>query len=306
MNFMDFMEHADAIFRKGTLTGFSCPPLSKSHIFHLGDDSEITKIADELEEDLTEECRDKIPLPFADTSIVTSQKHADGREGWIMDRIVEHPHTPRIEQGLQAAAKDYSRLILGYGNDPDIESRVKAFVAERTPKQAISIARVEDHAPCVILWSIAYFGIIPGMKRMAFSMGSELVRSELSEADREKKEDWLSAETPTILRQTALISHPSNYYVKIEPKLTPREARRVAAKLEPRPIRKTPHFIVIDHEQLVELNKKHGGGTHASPVPHLSVDLRQLPELLENLDDALHADAPVARVVQQNRYCLFV
>jgi hypothetical protein len=71
------------------------------------------------------------------------------------------------------------------------------------------------------------------------------------------------------LLAVAAISHPANYLVERTPLLTPRETRQ-AADGRPRPDRKRPHFIVIDHDGLVNLNPatRREGGTHASPIPH--------------------------------------
>ena len=67
----------------------------------------------------------------------------------------------------------------------------------------------------------------------------------------------------------AAISHPANYVVRVTPDLTPREERR-AKQGHPRPIQKTPHFIVVDHEVLTALNpnRRSSEAGHASPVPH--------------------------------------
>lgn len=71
------------------------------------------------------------------------------------------------------------------------------------------------------------------------------------------------------LLRAALISHPSHYLVERSPRLTPREERRAWAG-EPIPYRKRPHFIVIDHEDLLQLHPgtKSSEGPHRSPVPH--------------------------------------
>jgi hypothetical protein len=71
-----------------------------------------------------------------------------------------------------------------------------------------------------------------------------------------------------ILR-VAVISHPANYIVSTTPSLTPRE-ERIKKERGVMPIRKRPHYIVIDREDLVNLNPatRAPDGTHASPIPH--------------------------------------
>jgi hypothetical protein len=66
--------------------------------------------------------------------------------------------------------------------------------------------------------------------------------------------------------QLALISHPANYIVKVTPSLTIHE-KHLEEKGRERAIRKLPHYIVVDHDVLVDL-RKNPSGTHASPVPH--------------------------------------
>jgi hypothetical protein len=67
--------------------------------------------------------------------------------------------------------------------------------------------------------------------------------------------------------RAALISHPANYIVERTPRLTGREERRGIGG-EPRPIRKRPHFIVIDSEGLSDLRQDSLSMGHRPPVPH--------------------------------------
>jgi hypothetical protein len=67
--------------------------------------------------------------------------------------------------------------------------------------------------------------------------------------------------------RVALISHPANYVVRTAPKLTPHEERRRVSK-GIFPLQKKPHYIVIDHETLVDLNPREPAGTHRPPAPH--------------------------------------
>jgi hypothetical protein len=77
----------------------------------------------------------------------------------------------------------------------------------------------------------------------------------------------LSQDVFRAILKVALISHPANYVVRTAPKLTPHEERRRASK-GIFPLQKKAHYIVIDHETLLNLNPQTIAGTHRSPTPH--------------------------------------
>jgi hypothetical protein len=273
ITFMDFLERADAMMRRGLFSNpdFKLPPLSESHIFHCGDDADIMRAATELKMELLEDLRERVPLPFEDTTMVSVIPDVNGHKGWIMDRCIDMG-VHEIKFSSDTSVRD--ELL---GDKTKTKRMQEAFRNTTRKGHEFAVIRAEDTGLPVTLWMVCFHG--PFEDTFSFSTMTEgelefnndqitpkLVQGRLrGDSDFQK---MIATNTGALIRQAALICHPSNYYVKVEPKLTPREARRVAAKLDPHPIRKAPHFIVIDHEQLVELNRKHGGGTHATPVPH--------------------------------------
>lgn len=270
---MDFLERADAKMRHGLLSNpdFKLPPLSESHIFHCGDDADITRAALELKETLLEDLRERVPLPFDDTTMVSIVPDAHGCKGWIMDRV--------IDMGVHEIKFSSDTVVRGelLREKAKVDRMRDAFKNTTRKGHEFAVIRAEDNGLPVILWMVCFHGPFEDTfsfstmteDELEFSNSSNWIKPKPNLLRRDKNfQQEIATNTGALIRQAALICHPSNYYVKAEPKLTPREARRVAAKLDPYPIRKAPHFIVIDHEQLVELNKKHGGGTHAAPVPH--------------------------------------
>jgi hypothetical protein len=79
--------------------------------------------------------------------------------------------------------------------------------------------------------------------------------------------DLLAQDALRAVVRVALISHPANYVVRTAPKLTPHEERRRVSK-GIFPLQKKPHYIVIDHETLVDLKPREPAGTHRPPAPH--------------------------------------
>lgn len=261
ISFMDFLERADSIQKKGLLIRKSetIPPLSESHIFHLGDDEEVTRICTELRDDLAKDITTRVPLPFDDTTMVSVIS-----DGWVMDRVFDLGFGPfEVPKNAFLETRD--------PNVPEAEAkRLLAELLSRQRAQFFNVVRIEEHVDFATMWTVAYHGSTGG----AFSFTALEEHEYVYGYETASKsphytglQEMVNTNVSEIIRQTALISHPSNYYVKVEPKLSPREKRR-ETRGEPRPIRKAPHFIVVDHEQLCELNRKHGGGTHASPVPH--------------------------------------
>jgi len=260
--FFDFVEHADAILRKGLVfrKGEVIPSLTQSHIFHLGDDEEVTKVATDLRDDLMKDIVHRVPFPFEDTTMISTIPGT----GWVMDRVLD----------LGFGSFQVPKNAFLDTRDPNVlEENAEQLLEEllhRDKAQFFNVIRIEENVGFATMWTIAYYGAIAGVFSFTALDEHEYIYGHEAAAKSPHYthlQDMVHTNVSAIIRQTALISHPSNYYVKIEPRLTPREERR-AARGEPRPIRKAPHFIVVDHEQLCDLNRAHGGGTHASPVPH--------------------------------------
>jgi len=256
VSFQDFLEKSESLFRRRLPT--QAPPLRESHIFHLGDDEKVQELTDEIWPDLKEEMAEIVPLPFPDTTCVSRVPHPDGTLGWVLDRIVELP--------LGAQQREEFREKL-FSMSPEIHAEV---CAKDLPKRAYLIMRVEEDSDIVISWSTFYMGT----RKDGFLLSSmpmydthDIVYSEGDGPAAKTFVNWAMSESRPVLRQAALISHPMNYIVKVTPALTPKEERKVKAGAE-RPIRKSPHFIVVDHDILVTMNPAGPKGTHASPVPH--------------------------------------
>lgn len=228
------------------------PPLPQTHIFNMGDDEDIMESIIPIRPDISADCRDRIPMPFGDMACVSTVPFG-GQRYWILDRIISEPKFRPENSGYGDLVKDRGWTI----------------------KQHLFIMRYTEHnkelfGPAAIptMWDVWFCGTTGD--RYNVLCGIDLIFHKYASAllgDRVQVfYDLAMKETASILEQLTAISHPQNYIVRVTPNLTPREHRQVGAG-EPRPMRKAPHFIVVDHDILVRMSGDHYG-THASPVPH--------------------------------------
>lgn len=263
MSFHDFLAKAHGIFRKSDWLDprVQIPPLEKSHVFYLGEDAEFNDALNAIDPDLKDEMRERIPMPFSDiacVSIVRKPMEKDrveqlnktvsemfggesgddlvyasgGNPVWVLDRIIEVDTSHPL---IQDIVKE---------NPLRIEHAKQWFLFMR-------VHGAENVKTLPMLWSAGYGGANEDGK-----LG--IMMLEMAHP--------LSNEVAEGLRYVTAISHPANYVVKVTPKLTPKEGRRVAAG-KTYPEAKTPHFLVVDHEVIVRL-RRDPAGSHASPVPH--------------------------------------
>lgn len=254
MSFQDFLEHAAALFRKK----LPDPDLdfSKTHVFHLGEDDKIEEGIKEIWEDLKGDMEKRVPLPFQDTScvsVVQAPNLPGSPKGWILDRILEAEILPQDYEMF----RKWEDLIPG-GTPAQQE-------AARRPKQKLIVLRVEEFSDYIASWCAYYFGATEG-KMILSAVPSEFMTLQNKKVT-PYGEEFLLQESRAVIKQAAAISHPANYVLQVTPSLTPKEERKVAQGRE-RPVRKMPHFVVVDHDILVSMNPKNSTGTHASPAPH--------------------------------------
>jgi hypothetical protein len=276
----DFIEHAHGVFRRWKAEdrrGALLPDLHETHFFHLGDDVEFHKSVIAIVEDLLEEVRHGLPLPFQDTtflSIVTNERPSfdprnpeRGDPCWTLDRVIEDPpywsdlfptDDPRC-RGEIYDIETGKRIDI---RPEDYPVRSRFIVVRYQITDSIKL-------PDPVMWGCYYRGVVgKGLfldvageeKFNPVPVGSSFQKSKLT------AQEWLTYESTMILEQAAAVSHPMNYIVRESPFLTPREQRKLE-KTGERPDRKRDRYIVVDHEVLVRMsNAKYG--THASPVPH--------------------------------------
>jgi hypothetical protein len=255
MTFQDFLEHAESLFKRD-IPGAGLLPFSKTHIFNLGEDEKIEDGIKEIWEDLKADMAEQVPLPFKDTtcmSMVTASYMEGQPRGWILDRIVEVP--------IAAGEREYLKnTVLPEGSTP------AQHALSGNVRQKFAIIRIEEFSPNVVSWLAYFFGSADGAIMLTAAPSRHLTEK-LGGQSSPVLESFLLKESQVVIKQAAAISHPANYIVQVTPGLTPREARRMEQGRE-RPIRKKPHFIVVDHDILVSMNPKNPSGNHASPVPH--------------------------------------
>lgn len=239
MTFQDFLERCDAELRredpiqKYDQDAESVPPLSRSHIFHLGDDEKVREVVKEIQDDLTSDMSARIPMPFTDVAMVS---RLGGR--WVMDRLIE--------------AFEPWRMVDWKGT--------------KFSQKFMVVRHIEDSKE-PFAWACGFLGMVDDKISFETVCPFEgLVKMELGDAPARAFAREIEVNTGAILIQATMISHPMNYLVRVTPPLSPKEERR-AREGAPRPIRKAAHFIVVDHEVLVGMSPNRGG-THASPVPH--------------------------------------
>jgi hypothetical protein len=249
MMFQTFLEFADARIRAGNEASLEqqksdpslrengrfnpIPPLSKSHIFHMGEDEKLVEATVALGSELDLDMEYGVPLPFGDVAAVSKVG-----PGWIMDRILLG-HSPW--ENLRYEDVRYDDVSDGFA---------------QKCKQPLYVVRIEEGGlPVPIHFGAMFWGARGNEMCISLSTPSELM------------ERWAIKELPIILRQMTLISHPENYVIQVTPRLTAHEERRVAGG-KARPIAKSPHYVVVDHDVLVQMSRREPVHTHASPVPH--------------------------------------
>jgi hypothetical protein len=254
MNFGDFLEYAEALIRRdfgrGPLESFDA-----THVFYMGDDESIEGAAREVWEDLKEDMRGGVPLPFRDMACVSRVFHKErGRYGYILDRIVDLPFDREAERKAGIALPDWA--------SPGIRE-----LAARGPVQKLAVLRVEEFDRIVVPWIVFFYGTAD--RHILLSASPSVLMAERTGILRFEGSalEHFHAQSQAVIKQAAMISHPTNYVVEVHPELTPREARRAAAGKRTS-VKKRPHYIVVDHDGLHELRRESQGGTHGSPVPH--------------------------------------
>lgn len=242
MSFQDLLWHLDAVFAQIRTLGapIALPPFSETYVFYLGEDERMDEVLDVLwGPELTEEAKDWILMPFKDVTMVEKLTRNNGREVWVVSRVIE---------ATAPNGEGQPFLVFGY---------------ELTNLSD----RSEPHASQ--FW---YRGCAPDDEPFRGLVGKrvkyELTRNLFMEIPGLPDEENDLGACEAMVRMIVAISHPANYVVKVSPRLTPREERREKqGRANPA---KKPHFIVIDHEVLVNLDprRRRSTGTHASPVPH--------------------------------------
>lgn len=262
MSFADFLERADAQTRRLRKAypqlGRLIPPFPETHVFYLGPDQRAADAMHDIVADLAEETRERVPMPFRDASMVTTFLNEDGQvKGFILDRLVENP--------VDIELVDREFLVKDHAVPWDPKEPTQSFLMLRIE---VNEQFPEDQP---FFWLVSFYGtrwIDEAVKdRLRFQCVISLPFIETNNRlVAGPRPPTLANDTALILGEIAAVSHPANYVVKVTPGLTPREARKVASG-EPRPVRKSQHFIVVDHEVLVGMRKA-PQDTHASPVPH--------------------------------------
>lgn len=263
--FADFLARAHKAFREADWSdqGITVPPLEESHIFLLGEDQDFNEAVKEIDLDLNGEMRERIPMPFKDVSccsvvrkpmepkrletlqetvrnLYPGQVEVSGdlvsmsREPvWILDRLIE---VDESHPAVQEIARSPGSI--------DMDSINQWFLMVR-------VHGVSSTKTMPMFFAFGYGGIgFGGSLKIATLQIATSFGNEMAEA----------------VRYIAAISHPANYVVRVTPKLTSHESRRMASgkRLDGA---KSPHFIVVDHEVLAGM-RRDPQGTHASPIPH--------------------------------------
>lgn len=256
MDFGSFLAHAESVFK----ANIPIEELSfgKTNIFNLGEDEKLEEGIKGIWEDLKEDMKDGVPMPFKDiscVSVVPVRSQPGNPPMWIIDRVLEAEIT-------EADRKQLEDVLL-----PDGATEALRQAAKRGPLQKFIIMRIEEPKPIVISWICFFYGVHDSNLMLTAMPTEHMGVLYGSAADDPKFVSWCCEESRPVLKQITAISHPGNYVVHVTPKLTPKEGRRITAgKRFPTP--KMPHFVVVDHDVLVGLSGRGTGETHASPVPH--------------------------------------
>lgn len=263
MRFQDFLARAHRLFRVADWmdTRLKVPPLSESHVFNLGEDSEWSQAIKAVDLDIREEMKARIPMPFRDVSCVSIVRRdmseeqraemvrsikslyperriesfdpGEDKPVWVLDRLIELDESHPVV-----------RDIVEDPGNVDMSEVIQWFLMVR-------VHGVEREEPPPMAWVFGYGGLGEDGRVRIISLN--LVRA-------------MANEMAEALRYVTAISHPVHYVVRVTPKLTPHEERRVKGGHR-LPGTKTPHFIVVTHRVLVGM-RRDPEGHHASPVPH--------------------------------------
>jgi hypothetical protein len=254
VTFQDFLEHFYAALKKGVPAGLGVPaelaPLGgydriralveQAHVFHLEAPEDEAVFMKDVGQDALEDLKNALPVPFDNFAIV--QEEGDSGHWqfrWIL-RLAKDGAWP----GSNSLFGDDNHFLLwvyssAAGRPPDFFSSMRfQYVGGKAIEVRLSADSVQRFAQ--------------GLQRSAIEAQSALQMI-----------------VTGILLEIGAISHPANYIVERTPALSPREERQ-ATRGEPRPFKKKGHFIIVDHDHLVDLNPTTSAatGTHASPVPH--------------------------------------
>lgn len=243
IGFQDLLAHLDALTERiRGPKGDALPPFKDSHVFYLRELDKINESMDAIGDDLCEELRERVPLPFHDVTLVMQVSPEEPERLWFVVRMVE-------DQSFFERTKDGQEIMI-------FHYEIRSTAEHSSPT----------------LSNIRYRGWQPDGEVRKFRMEtSPLVvfdDGRFSEAGRGPSETHWS-KLDGLLKAAAAVSHPANYIVKVTPRLTPREERQARGGGRSNPAKK-PHFIVVDHEVLVSLGpgRRSSDGHHASPVPH--------------------------------------
>lgn len=265
MDFGSFIAHAEAVFRKA-LPDHRFLSFEKTHIFNMGEDEKVEAGIAEVWDDLKDDMKGGVSMPFKDmscVSLVSNMWTNNGpkivlpnmRQKYIFDRVIEAKMTDSENETLKNA-------IL-----PQNASAGAIEAAKHGPLQKLVIIRVEEGIESTVSWICYYYGVYEGGIMLTALPTSQMER-DLGPALKDPKlQTWLTEESRPVIKQIAAISHPANYVVQVNPRLTDRETRRVASG-KVFPAQKTQHYVVVDHDVLVQMSGREATGTHASPVPH--------------------------------------
>lgn len=257
MDFGSFVAHAEAVFKK-TLPDHGFLSFGKTHIFNMGEDEKVEDGISEVWDDLKQDMKGGVPMPFEDmscVSLVPDRVHKERPPKYIFDRVVN------------AKMTDSERDLLTNVVMPAGSSAGALAAAKRGPLQKLVIIRVEEGVVITVSWICYFFGVYEGGMMLTAVPTGQMERDLGPVMQDSALGTWLMEESRPVIKQIAAISHPANYVVQVKPRLTDREARRVlVGKAFPTP--KTPHYVVVDHDVLVQMSGREATGTHASPVPH--------------------------------------
>lgn len=262
MTFIDFIERAHARNDRYRVAmaklaqgrpAFIPPPLKDTHIFHLGEDENVLEAIRPIREELAADCAEGVPMPFSDVACVSTVTESS-RTVWILDRVLYDPAGTEAPPSVEAVLKEQGLTAK------------QRLVIVRQSELDVDIGEI----PLMTIWHVWFCGTTDSEYQILSTLdpACNALFGVGARAEAQALVDGLIKETVPIIEQLAAVSHPQNYIVKVTPRLTPKEERRVADGRE-RPVRKAPHFIVVDHDVLVGMSsRKASEGTHASPVPH--------------------------------------
>ncbi len=255
MTFQDFMESFFSKWRREFPSEGPLPPdlaplgdyarvrslFEEAHLFHLKIDDEEISHLQTIALDLVKDITTVFPCPFDNFALVEEPTEPGG--AWILTWILRLGRVASWPNEIFARSGQNHFLIwpciFEPGEKLDLDTAIRFFYTGDKP---VPFRVADDTVLRLTQGSVAEDGAMRGTCKIS------VLRT---------------------IMHVAAISHPANYIVERAPLLSPREARQTSAG-RLRPDRKRPHFIVIDHDGLVQLNPvtRHPTGSHASPVPH--------------------------------------